>query len=266
MTAIRQPGALPRDSGELPTASGSRRAAARGRRQRRLAVLWTLAFGVVLIAGTGLRLWHLGFSPAWQWDEAVYYRVSINVQHGLLASTPLRRARAVPLPAAVLLPVALPVVHPGRGQHLACPAARGAPYRCNAEFAVPAALEAPRIHQGPVRHHPGGLRRLADLYRAGLLHRERPDGAHRFWAFLLYQSALENLRGTLRVRRNGLGFAGSFKQTGVYVLLAVLLCWLITRRAHKGHFVLLGVAVAVIVDLCPGDDPDIRYPSATTGT
>ena len=85
MTAIRQPGAQPRDSGGLPTASGSRRAAARGRRQRRLAVLSTLAFGVVLIGGTGLRLWHLGISPAWQWDEAVYYRVSINVQHGLLS-------------------------------------------------------------------------------------------------------------------------------------------------------------------------------------
>ncbi len=33
----------------------------------------------------GLRLWHLGVSPAWQWDEAVYYRVSMNVQQGVLS-------------------------------------------------------------------------------------------------------------------------------------------------------------------------------------
>ncbi len=60
-------------------------AAARTRRQRRLTLVITLAFGLVLAAGTGLRLWHLGISPAWQWDEAVYYRVSDNVQHGLLS-------------------------------------------------------------------------------------------------------------------------------------------------------------------------------------
>ena len=64
---------------------GSRAAASHRRRQRRLAYLAALAFAAVLVAGTGLRLWHLGVSPAWQWDEAVYYRVAVNVQHGLLS-------------------------------------------------------------------------------------------------------------------------------------------------------------------------------------
>ena len=56
-----------------------------------------------------------------------------------------------------------------------------------------------------------------------------------------------NLRGRFALAGAVIGFAGSFKQTGVYVLLAVLLCWLVSRRAHKGHFVLVGVAVAVMV-------------------
>ena len=67
-------------------------------------------------------------------------------------------------------------------------------------------------------------------------------------AFLLYQRALDKpswhrfaLAGLV------LAFAAIFKQTGAYALIAVLLCWLITRRAHKGHLVLLGVAVAVII-------------------
>ena len=66
-------------------------------------------------------------------------------------------------------------------------------------------------------------------------------------SLLLYQRALDRpswqrfaLAGT------AIGFAGSFKQTGIYVVLAVLLCWLIIRRAHRGHLGLLGAAMAVI--------------------
>ena len=65
---------------------------------------------------------------------------------------------------------------------------------------------------------------------------------------LLYQRALEKPSWQrFAIAGAAIGFAGSFKQTGVYVLLAVLLCWLVIRRAHKGHLVLLGVALAVIV-------------------
>jgi 4-amino-4-deoxy-L-arabinose transferase-like glycosyltransferase len=66
--------------------------------------------------------------------------------------------------------------------------------------------------------------------------------------FLLYQWALEK-PAWLRFAIAGvvIGFAASFKQTGAYVLLAVLFCWLVTRRAHKGHMVLLGVAATVFV-------------------
>src|SRR5215469_11463804 len=48
-----------------------------------------ILFALVLAAGTALRLWKLGASPAWQWDEAVYWRVAVNVQHGTLSEHPL---------------------------------------------------------------------------------------------------------------------------------------------------------------------------------
>ena len=53
--------------------------------------------------------------------------------------------------------------------------------------------------------------------------------------FLLYQRALEK-PSALRFALAGavIGFAGAFKQTGVYVLLAVLLCWLVLVGPTRG--------------------------------
>src|SRR6202041_375277 len=48
-----------------------------------------------------------------------------------------------------------------------------------------------------------------------------------------------------------LGAAASFKQTGAYVVVAVLLCWLIIRRQHRGHLALLGGALLVIAAYVP---------------
>ena len=67
--------------------------------------------------------------------------------------------------------------------------------------------------------------------------------------FLLYQQALDSptwrrflLAGVaLGRRRRALNRPGP-----AYVVVAVLLCWLITGRPHRGHFVLLGGAVMVI--------------------
>src|SRR6202167_2698147 len=54
------------------------------RQSARPVIQYLLVFTSVLAAGTALRLWRLGASPAWQWDEAVYWRVSLSVQHGVL--------------------------------------------------------------------------------------------------------------------------------------------------------------------------------------
>jgi 4-amino-4-deoxy-L-arabinose transferase-like glycosyltransferase len=47
------------------------------------------AFAAVFITGTALRFWKLRVSPAWQWDEAVYWRVAVNVQQGVLGEHPV---------------------------------------------------------------------------------------------------------------------------------------------------------------------------------
>jgi 4-amino-4-deoxy-L-arabinose transferase-like glycosyltransferase len=226
------------------------RAEARGRRRRRrLAVFSTLAFVTVLAAGTALRLWHLSVSPAWQWDEAVYYRVSQNVQHGVLtehsvygvypeepflyqppfyflvlshwfdmigASIYHARLLGVSLTVAmqVLLFRLLWKIH---GPTVAL-------------FAI-----VPVIFDGWLMY----IERVSYIENALMLLVVA--------SFLMYQRALERpswLRFTLAGAT--IGFAGSFKHTGVYTLLAVLLCWLVTRRAHRGHLILLGVAVTVI--------------------
>ena len=61
---------------------------------------------------------------------------------------------------------------------------------------------------------------------------------------LLYQRALD-APSWWRFAAAGvvLGFAAAFKYTGVYVIGAVLLCWLITQRMHSKHLALLGCAL-----------------------
>src|SRR5271166_6031292 len=71
----------------MPVAREPARTTVRRRSQR--GFVPALAFVVVLIAGVTLRLWHLDVSPGWQWDEAVYLRVGMSVQHGVLQQHPV---------------------------------------------------------------------------------------------------------------------------------------------------------------------------------
>ena len=66
-------------------------------------------------------------------------------------------------------------------------------------------------------------------------------------AFLLYQRAMD-APGWQRFAVAGvvLGAAGCLKYTGLYAVVAMGLCWLIQRRQHAGHAVLLATVVAVI--------------------
>ena len=208
-----------------------------------------MVFAGILIVSTGLRLWHLRVSPAWQWDEAVYYRVSINVQHGLLSEHPLYGVPREPFlyqpPFYFLLLsrwfslVGASIWHARILGVLLTAAMQTLLFRllwkihgsATALFAI-----APVVFDGWLMY----IERVSYMENALMV--------LIVLGFLLYNSALENpswarfaLAGAV------IGFAGSFKQTGVYILLAVLLCWLVSCRAHKGHFVLVGVALAVMV-------------------
>ena len=189
-----------------------------------------------------------GVSPAWQWDEAVYYRVSINVQHGLLSEHSLYRNYEPFLyqpPFYFLLLsrwfslIGASIWHARLLGVLITAAMQAVLFRLLWKIHGPAkALFAviPVIFDGWLMY----IERVSYMENALML--------LIVTGFLLYQRALER-PSWLRFALAGavIGFAGAFKQTGVYVLLAVLLCWLVSRRAHKGHLVLAAVALAVLV-------------------
>ena len=249
MTSIRDSTANSWNLEKSAKTEGSRVVASRRERQRRLTLFSTVVFAGILIVSTGLRLWHLRVSPAWQWDEAVYYRVSINVQHGLLSEHPLYGVPREPFlyqpPFYFLLLsrwfslVGASIWHARILGVLLTAAMQTLLFRllwkihgsATALFAI-----APVVFDGWLMY----IERVSYMENALMV--------LIVLGFLLYNSALENpswarfaLAGAV------IGFAGSFKQTGVYILLAVLLCWLVSCRAHKGHFVLVGVALAVMV-------------------
>lgn len=246
MTAVMEPVTRQRNSAE-PYAAPGRRAAIRRRRRRR-AHLSMLVFLAILVAGTGLRLWHLGVSPAWQWDEAVYYRVSENVQRGVLSEHSVYGVHWEPFlyqPPFYFLVlsrwfsiVGASIYHARLLGVVLTAAMQTVLFRLLwkihgttvAMFAI-----IPVIFDGWLMY----IERVSYIENALMVIIAT--------GFLLYQRALERpswqrfaLAGAV------IGFAGSFKQTGVYTVLAVLLCWLILRRAHRGHLIMVGVALAVI--------------------
>ena len=225
----------------------SRAAAGTGVRAATTGSFRGAAFVVVLLIGLGLRLWHLGASPAWQWDEAVYYRVSVNVQHGLLNEHLLVGLQgAVPVSATVLLPGLVALVQPGRGQHLSRP---------DLGVILTALMQTVLFRLLWKIHGPtvALFAILPVVFDGWLMYIERVSYIENalmlliVTGFLLYQRALENpswhrfaVAGAgHRIRRR------ASSRQALTCCSPTLLCWLVLRRAHKGHLVLLGVAIAV---------------------
>jgi 4-amino-4-deoxy-L-arabinose transferase-like glycosyltransferase len=228
--------------------SGSRIAARQRRRQQRMTLLAGLAFVAALVIGTSLRLWHLGISPAWQWDEAVYYRVSINVQHGLLSEHSTYGVAWEPFLYQppfyfVLLShwfdlVGASIYHARLLGVILTAAMQVVLFRLLWKLhGLYVALFAiiPIIFDGWLMY----IERVSYIENALML--------IIVVAFLLFQRAMERPSWhRFALAGVAIGFAASFKQTGAYVVLAVLLCWLITRREHRRHLLLVGVAAAAI--------------------
>ena len=223
--------------------------AGRRRRQRQRVLLSALAFFTVLLVGTGLRLWHLSISPAWQWDEAAYYRVSVNVQHGMLSE---HSVYGVPWEPFLWQPpfyflvlsrwfsiVGASIYHARLLGVIATAAMQAVLFRLIWKIHGPAvALFAivPVIFDGWLMY----IERVSYIENVLLL--------IIVTGLLLYRRALEHPSWQrFAIAGVTIGFAAIFKHTGAYVLVAVLLCWLVLRRAHRGHLVLLVAALAVIV-------------------
>lgn len=216
----------------------------RGLTANRVIAIFLVAFA----AGIAVRLWRLGVSPAWQWDEAVYWRVSANLQHGSLTEHNVYGSPWEPFlyqpPVYFLIEarwfdlVGASIYH-ARIFGVLCTAVMQVLL-----FRLLWRLKGPRVALFSV---------LPVISDGWLLYIERVSYIENalmilvVLGFLLYQRALDvpHWRRFLLAGLT-LGAAASFKQTGAYVVIAALLCWLITRREHKGHFVLLGGAAVMV--------------------
>jgi 4-amino-4-deoxy-L-arabinose transferase-like glycosyltransferase len=226
-------------------ARGQSRQERRGLRAATVAGL----FVVVLLAGTALRLWKLGTSPAWQWDEAVYWRVAVNVQHGMLAEHPLTGSAWAPFlyqpPFYALLLAGWFDLTGATIFHARVLGVISVALVFTAAFRLLWKIHGPKVALFAI---------TPVIFDGWLIYIQRVSYIENVLlliiviAFLLYQRALEQ-PSWHRFALAGvpLAAAACFKQTGAYGIFAVLLCWLIVRRAHKEHLVLLGVVVAVIV-------------------
>ena len=211
---------------------------------RRAAVL----FAVVLGAGTGLRIWRLGSSPAWQFDEAIYWRVSESVQHGVLAEHSVYGLAWEPFlyqpPVYFLIVARWFDLVGGSIFHARLLGVAWTALMQVVLFRLLWRIHGPRLALFAV---------VPVVFDGWLLYIERISYIENALmlivagAFLLYQRALDRPSWQrFAVAGAAVGAAASFKQTGGYVPLAVLLCWLIVRRDHRGHFILLAAAAAVI--------------------
>lgn len=217
-------------------------AAARGRR------VVLACFLAALAGGVALRLAGLARSPAWQWDEAVYYQVGVHVQHGVLAEHALLGVPWQPFlyqPPFYFLVLARWFALTGASiYHARLLGVILTVAMLAALFRLLWRLHGPRIAL---------LATVPVIYDGWLTFIERVSYIENALtlvvvvALLLYQRALKSA-GWSRFAVAGLavGVAADVKQTGAYLILAVLLCWLVTGRAHRGHFVLLGVALTAV--------------------
>jgi 4-amino-4-deoxy-L-arabinose transferase-like glycosyltransferase len=221
-------------------------AAAAGKAARR----WgSLAFAVALAMGAALRLWQLATRPDWQYDEGVYTRVATNLlQHGTLnehitVNTPWQPFLYQP-----------PFYFIGLARWFALTGpsiyhARVLGVLCSLATLVMLYRIVSRIH-GPQVALFTMLPVIFDgwlLYIQRCSYIENPLLMLITAGILLYQRALDSpswqrfgLAGAV------LGFAAVFKHTGIYTIGAVALCWLILRRDHKQHLILLAAFSTVL--------------------
>jgi 4-amino-4-deoxy-L-arabinose transferase-like glycosyltransferase len=209
--------------------------------------LLTAAFGIVLLGGALFRFWSLSSRPGWQYDEGVYTGVAANLlQHGTVNEHITYGAPWAPdlyQPPFYFIVLARWFALTGVSIYHA------------RIFGVLCALVGltllwrllVRVHGPQV-----GLYAMVPITCDGwLMYVQRISYMENLLlllvvaGMLLYQGALDT-PAWWRFAAAGvtLGFAAAFKYTGIYVIGAVLLCWLITKRAHARHLALLGCALA----------------------
>jgi 4-amino-4-deoxy-L-arabinose transferase-like glycosyltransferase/GT2 family glycosyltransferase len=213
------------------------------RPRRRRGVL--AALGMLAAAGTLLRGWDLAGKPDWQVDEITYTAIAKN----LLAS----RSLSLPTPyGQQWMPF---LFHPPFYFLLLARwfAVFGAGVTQARALGVACAVATLLLGAWLAWSIAGG--RFAAIAAAvlatdgWLLYIERCSYIENVLmllvmaAFLAYQKALrDSAAGSFAVAGVLFGAAVVLEQTGLPVLLGVAAAWLMTRRSHKGHLLLLGTA------------------------
>jgi 4-amino-4-deoxy-L-arabinose transferase-like glycosyltransferase len=208
----------------------------------------TTIFVAILVAGVAIRLWRLGTSPAWQFDETIYVRISSNMQHDRLAE---HTVYGQPFQPFLYQP---PMFFEIESRWFDLVGA--SIYHARVFGVLCTGVMLILLFRLLIELHGLRLALLAVLpvvFDGWLLYIERVSYIENalmigvVLGFLLYARALDS-RSLWRYFLAGLalGAAASFKQTGAYVVVAVLFTWVIVRRNHRGHLVLLSGALLVI--------------------
>lgn len=205
------------------------------------------AFGIALTGGSLFRFWSLASRPGWQYDEGVYTGVAANllrhgtvnehITYGALWAPDLYQPPFYFIVLARWFALTGVSIYHARILGVLC-ALGGLTLlwrlltRVHGDVVALYAM-VPIVFDGWLMY----VQRIS--YMENLLLLLVVAG------ILLYQRALDTpswrrfiLAGTV------LGFGASFKYTGIYVVGAMLLCWLITQRLHLKHLALLGCALA----------------------
>ena len=209
--------------------------------------LLSAAFCVALLFGAFFRLWSLSSRPGWQYDEGVYTGVAANLlQHGTINEHITYGSPWAPdLYQPPFYFIALARWFSLTGASIYHARILGVLCALTALTLLWRLLI--RVH-GPVVALYAIVPIACDgwlMYVQRISYMENVLLLLVLAAMLLYQRALDS-PSWWRFAAAGvmLGFAAAFKYTGVYVVGAVLLCWLITKRAHRKHLALLGCALA----------------------
>jgi 4-amino-4-deoxy-L-arabinose transferase-like glycosyltransferase len=217
-----------------------------GRRQTTPARTYVLVFAGLLACGAVLRFWSLSTRPGWQYDEGVYTGVATNLlQHGTINEHITYGAAWAPdlyQPPFYFIILARWFALTGASIYHA----RILGVLCSLAMLVLLWRLLIRLH-GPATALFAMVPIVSDgwlLYVQRISYMENVLLLLVTLGMLLYQQALDRPAWwRYAVAGGALGFAIAFKYTGVYVLGTVLLSWLIQRRAHRGHLLLLAVAV-----------------------
>jgi len=209
-----------------------------------------VAFLAVLVAGAAMRLWQLAGKPDWQFDEGIYADIAWNIlRHGTLNEHITYGSHWVPFlyqPPVYLLALVRwfallgPSIYHARILGVLC--ALGS---LILTWRLIWRLHGPRaaLFASPPIVFDGWL-----LFVQRVSYIENITLLLVVAAMLLYQRALESPSWhQFAIAGLAFGLAVCLKYTGLYVLPALLLCWLILRRDHRGHLILLGTALAVVV-------------------